>query len=466
MTRGLEEAFRYVDDSQERFIADLVELCRQPSVSTSGEGMAEMPEALTRMLGRYGFSVRVIPTGGYPIVYGEIDVGADRTLLCYKHYDVQPPDPLHQWDSPPFEPTLRDGKLYARGVADVKGGIASFLHAVDALRQGVGSIGVNLKFLIEGEEEVASRHLEEAVLGNKDLFSADVCIWENAFKDHQDRPMIRIGNKGMCYLELRARNLRIDHHSRWAAVLPSSAWDLVWALSSLKDRQEHVLVDGFYDGVRPVTPDEQRVLESLAMDAEPLKRESGASHLLNGAEGGRLAEMLYTRPTCNIAGMVAGYTGEGSKTVLPAEAVAKLDLRLVPDQDPVDIYNKVKRHLEERGFAGIEVRMLSATWPSKTPVSHPFVQLVLKAGEMAYGVQPVVEITSAGSGPRYVFSQWTDMPMVALGVGYAGSQNHAPNENIRIKDYLEGVKHLAATLYLYSRALTPHGEVRDSETGG
>ena len=282
-----------------------------------------------------------------------------RTLLFYNHYDVQPPEPLELWEHPPFEPTLQDGKLYGRGVSDDKGHIAARLHALDALLAVDGDLPCRVKFVIEGEEEVSSKHLPEVVRAHKRRLGADACVWEFGGVDHEDAPLQYLGLRGICYVELSVETGSIDAHSGiGGSIFPNAAWRLTWALASLKGPDERIRIPGFYDPVRPPSARDRELMAALPETADEYRTRYGLAGFLRGLEGGvelRLAEVF--EPTCTICGLTSGYQGPGSKTVLPARASAKVDFRLVPDQTPEEVLRELRAHLDAEGFADVRDRL-------------------------------------------------------------------------------------------------------------
>ena len=448
----MNKAFEYIDRNMDRFVQELQTVCRQPSISAQQIGMEDMAQMVAGVMSRVGITTKIVPlTGGFPIVYGELRGETDRTILFYNHYDVQPPEPLDEWSSDPFAAAIRDGVLYARGAADDKGCLLSRIHTVEAILKTAGRLPVTVKFLVEGEEEVGSPHLAAFVENNKQLLAADAYVWEYAAKDEYDNPTVCLGNKGMCAVELFVEGANTDFHSMFAPIYVNAAWELIRALATLKNREEEILIEGFYDDVDPITAEEKEALRCIPGDEETLERRAGVESLLLDATGEEAIKRLYTAPTCNICGIQSGYTGEGIKTILPGRAMAKLDFRLVMNQDPEDILKKLRRHLDSQGFESAKIGKTKKYWPSKTPVTSPFVEIVRQAARQAYNKDIVVLPTSAASGPRYVFSNWSTAPIVALGVGHSGSRIHAPNENIRLEDYRQGIRHIAAVIQEYGK---------------
>lgn len=442
----------YLQANLETSIAELARLCAIPSVSAQGRGLKECAELVAAMLRQRGFAVEVMPTGGAPVVFGERKGQADKTLLIYNHYDVQPPEPLELWESPPFEPTLRDGKLYARGVSDDKGHLVCRLHAIDALLQARGELPCNIKFIVEGEEETSSLHLHEFIEDHRQLLAADACLWEFGGVDHRDVPIQYLGMRGICYVELTVATAHSDAHSGLGgSIFPNAAWRLVWALNTLKGPDERIRLPGFYDSVRLPSERDREFLAALPDMAEDYKERYGVEYFLKSLSGVELRQAEVFEPTCTICGFSAGYEGPGSKTVLPARASAKVDFRLVPDQTPEEVLIKLRNHLDSQGFTDIEITYLGGEPPARTDPDHPFVQLVVETAEAVYGSPMLIQPMTGGSGPNHPFIHLLNVPIATAGVSYPGTQSHAPNENLRLDLYLKGAKHVTRILDEFGR---------------
>jgi acetylornithine deacetylase/succinyl-diaminopimelate desuccinylase-like protein len=443
-----EKLDHFIDSNLERSISELSRLCAQPSVAAQNWGLQECAELVGEMLSNRGFKVQVLPTGGAPVVFGERRGSSDKTLLFYNHYDVQPPEPLDLWDSPPFEPTLRDGKLYARGVSDDKGHITSRLFALDALLESQGDLPCNVKFIIEGEEETSSIHLHDFVENNQELLNADACIWEFGAVDHRGVPIQHAGMRGICYVELSIETADLDAHSGLGgSIFPNAAWRLVWALNSLKGPDERIRIPGHYDSVIPPSEKDRQYMQALPDVADEYKGRYGLDHFIKDLTGGlelRIAEVF--EPTCTICGLTAGYQGPGSKTVLPARASAKVDFRLVPEQRPDQVLQGLRSYLDSQGFEDIEITFLGGEPPARTDPQDPFIQLVVKTAEPVYGQKMQIIPLIGGSGPNYPFIHYLNLPVATAGVGYPGSQAHAPNENMRLDLYVKHAKHMIRVL--------------------
>ncbi len=443
---------KYLESHLTESINELSRLCAQPSVAAQKWGMDDCANLVGEMLRKRGFFVEILPTGGAPVVYAERIGRSDKTLLFYNHYDVQPPEPLDLWETPPFEPSVRDGKLFARGVSDDKGHIVSRLFAIDAIlntNQNLSgedpALPCNIKFIIEGEEEISSIHLHEFVVEHKEKLAADVCIWEFGGVDFRDVPMQYLGMRGICYVELSVETAHIDAHSGLGgSIFPNAAWRLVWALNSIKGPDEKINLPGHYDHVIPPTTRDRQLMEALPEVADEYKQRYGIKNFLKGVEGGvdlRLAEVF--EPTCTICGLTAGYQGEGSKTVLPAYAKAKVDFRLAPGQMPEQVISALRSHLDQNGFQDVQITFLGGEPPARTDPDDPFIKLVVDTAADVYEHPMELVPMIGGSGPNYPFIHELKVPVATAGVGYPGSQAHAPNENMRIDLYLKGAKHIA-----------------------
>src|SRR5437660_6145341 len=373
----VDSVIAYLDEHANDAQALLERLCRQPSVVAQGLGMPQMSDLIEALLSETGFKTqRLFAEGAPPAIYGELPGRSPYTILLYNHYDVQPAEPFELWDSPPFEPTVRDGKLYARGVCDNKGEIASRLTAIRALRAVLGELPITLRWIIEGEEEIGSPHFGAIASKYAALLHADGCFWEGEGFGPTGRPELLLGTKGLLYVQLDVQGTGIDAHSGSAPILPSAAWRMVQALATLRTPEGRVRIPGFYDAVlTPTVAQLAAIADQPNMDAE-LREAYHVEQFANGLSGTALIERQCFAPTCTIAGLVSGYTGEGSKTVLPAKAMAKIDFRLVPNQEPLDILAKLEAHLKAAGYDDIKVTVFGRAEPVVTPIDEPLVQRI------------------------------------------------------------------------------------------
>lgn len=449
----VESMDRYLQENLPASIEELKRLVAQKSISAQNLGLKECAELVANMLEKRGFHVKVNPTAGAPIVTAERKGRSDKTLLFYDHYDVQPPEPLELWLSEPFQPEERDGMLFGRGVSDNKGNIVNRLFAIDSMLDALGELPCAVKFLIEGEEEISSANLEEFVFSHQTELKADACIWESGGVDQNDVPTQYLGLRGICYVELEVETASMDVHSGLGGtIFPNAAWKLVWALHSLKNEKEEILIDGFYDDVLPPSQEDLEFFKAMPDAAQDYRTRFGVKEFLQGMQGGfelNLAEAY--KPSCTICGLTSGYQGKGSKTVLPARASAKIDFRLIPDQKPHRILELLRRHLDAHGFQDVKITDLGGEAPSKTSASHPFVQLVVDTAKEVYGVPMQIVPLSGGSGPNFIVQEALHVPIASLGAGYPGTGAHSPNENIRIADYLKSAQHIVRVLDAFGK---------------
>jgi acetylornithine deacetylase/succinyl-diaminopimelate desuccinylase-like protein len=429
-------------------IEDLRRLVRVPSVAAQRRGIPEAAEAVRALLEGEGGRVTLLSDGGAnPVVVAEFEGRSPRTLLFYDHYDVQPAEPLDEWTVAPFDVTRRDGLILGRGVADNKGDLMTRVAALRLLKAVYGGLPCRVKFVVEGEEEISSVHFGAVTRAHADLLRADACIWEYGERDAEERMHIVCGMKGIAYLQVEARTASVDLHSSFGAVIEGAATRLVWALATFKDRTGRVLIPGHYDRVRRPTPAEEAAIAEIPPDVvEEMRERVHVEELIGGVRGAEAVRQLLLAPTCTICGIWGGYTLDGSKTVLPAAAHAKVDFRLVPDQDPHEVARNVRRHLDAQGFRDIEVTVLGGEYPWRTDLGDPFVGLVRGVVTETTGRATLLYPTSAGTGPMYDLGPVLGIPMVSVGSGYWGSRAHAPDENVREHDFRETIALMARLL--------------------
>jgi acetylornithine deacetylase/succinyl-diaminopimelate desuccinylase-like protein len=449
--------FKNIDLYLEKYLGQsLDELKRyvsQPSISAQNIGLKECAQLVKEMLEQRGFKAEIMSTEGAPVVFAERKGKSNKTLLIYNHYDVQPPEPLELWESPPFEPEIRNGKMYGRGVSDDKSHLTSRLFAIDAILKEDGDLPCNIKFIIEGEEETASLHLHDFVRVHKDKLKADACIWEFGGVDHREVPMQYLGLRGICYVELTVEALGTDVHSGLGgSIFPNAAWRLTWALNSLKGPDERIRIPGFYDDVKSPSPRDRELMAKLPNVEEEYKNRYGVKEFIKGLKGGIDLKMeeVFT-PTCTICGLTSGYQGPGSKTVQPARASAKVDFRLVPEQRPDDILKKLRKHLDAEGFKDVEIKFLGGEASARTDPDDPFIKLVVDAAKEVFEMPMELVPMVGGSGPSYPFVHDLGLPVATAGLGYPDTRAHAPNENIRIDLYLKHARHIARVIKEFAK---------------
>jgi len=443
----------YLEKNLNHSLEELKVYVSQPSISAQNIGLKECAQLVKEMLEKRGFQTEVMSTDGAPVVYAERKGKGDKTLLIYNHYDVQPPEPLELWASPPFAPEIRDEKMYGRGVSDDKSHLTARLFAIDSILENEGDLPCNIKFIIEGEEETASLHLHEFIKQNKQKLKADACIWEFGGVDHRDMPMQYLGLRGICYVELSVESLGTDVHSGLGgSIFPNAAWRLTWALNSLKGPDERIRIPGFYDEVRPPSERDRELMAKLPDVEKEYKERYGVKEFLKGLKGGTdlKVEEVFA-PTCTICGLTSGYQGPGSKTVQPARASAKVDFRLVPNQKPEDILKKLRAHLDTQGFEDIYVEYLGGEAAARTDPNDAFIKMVADTSMEIYGAPMQIVPMVGGSGPNYPFVHDLGLPVATMGHGYPDTRAHAPNENIRLDLYLKHAKHMARVIKEFAR---------------
>jgi len=440
-------AFAYVEKRFDDFVADLSEYAGVPTISAQNKAFEEGAAATVRLLKRYGITATRLPVPGGPdlVVADVVEDPSLPTIALYNHYDVQPVDPLNEWKSDPFRPELRGDVLYGRGVADTKGNTAAQCLALAALRETRGKLPVNLRFVVEGEEEMGSPHLLPFADAHPEVFRADAATIEGCDHDERGLPLFYMGSKGILSVQVEARTAAVDQHSSIATVVPNAAWRLIHALDALRDQDGRVLIKGFYDGAAKPSKEELAYLRRNAWDPKDWERTYGTKLLVKGSRQERLLAFLY-RSTCTIDGIWSGYTGEGHKTVNPAVARAKLDFRLVPGQRPDAVYRKLLAHLRAKGFGDLQVEKHSVFEPAGTPVSSRISRSIIAATEIVYGKTPSIFPWMAGSSTTWYFTRVGTPAVGGPGVGWTGERIHAPNENIRLPDARNAIKAIAAMM--------------------
>ncbi|HYM67234.1 MAG TPA: M20/M25/M40 family metallo-hydrolase, partial [Patescibacteria group bacterium] len=431
----------YIAKNSKRFVDELKELCAFPSISNHGQdAVRPARDWLAARLARFTDRVETLEAGGMPALYAEVAGAGRRRLLLYQHYDVQPVDPLDLWDSPPFEPREKDGRIYARGVADDKADVMARIHAVETLKQ-IGELPLTLRFLVEGEEEIGSKTFEKIAHDHTEKLSADGCLWESGSSfDDAGRPTLQFGCRGLLYVQLRVRMLDFDQHSGFASIYPSAAMYLIGALASLRDQDMNIKLDGFYDKVVKPTEADRRMMATIDPEVEKRRQLVGFESLVRNPEASQVIEQMLFTPTCNIAGVTTGYQGPGSKTVLPAEATAKLDFRLIPDMDPADVLAQLRRHLDEAGFEKVEIVWSDAEKPARSDPGSEVAKSVIESVRELYG-EPILWPFMPATGPMHPVVSDLGIPTVLpVGVGRPDNRVHAPNENIHASDYINTVR--------------------------
>lgn len=436
-----------IDAQRDETLADLMRLVAQPSISAQNIGVRECAALEMELLRKAGLEPRLLETSGHPMVYAEwLNAPGKPTVLFYGHYDVQPPDPLELWDSPPFAPEIRDGRIYGRGVADNKAQHLSHIAAIRAWLTAIGSLPVNVKIILEGEEEVGSPHLAEAVAIWKDLLTADLVYTSDGPVTDDRYPELSFGCRGVLHIELRSTGPNRDLHSgHWGGVAPNPIWTLVRALNTMLDDTNRILIEGFYDNVNEPTSGARAAMNALPFGIGEAIGRIGLSKMTPPADL-PYADRIMAQPTLNIAGFNGGYGGPGSKTIIPGKASVKIDIRMVPDQHPDEIWEKVSAHIANHA-PDVEIsRQNGGMIPSHTPIEHPLADVVRDAIEVGFGKRPIDIPLTGGSLPDAVWTKTLGLPSFLVSYGDPPQANHSPNESYAVTRIWQGINTSAALL--------------------
>lgn len=425
----------YVDKNFSALISDLQKLIQQPSVSAKNLGLEECSGLIVQMMKKSGIKAEILRIRKEitPAIYGEVrsKQNPGKTLLFYNHYDVQPEEPLELWDDEPFSGKIKGNKIFGRGSADDKGELITRIKAVEAFLKTTGDVPCNIKFFIEGEEEIGSVHIEDYLKKYQKKLSCDAVIWEFGYVDEKDRPIISLGMKGLLYVELSKMESIRDAHSSLAVIIENPAWRLVEALKTLRDTDGKILIKDWYKEVDKFTNEDLKIIASEPFDENSFKKEYGIGKFVGNKKGVAIKKALVGEPTCNIAGFTSGYEGPGAKTVLPSKALVKIDFRLIPKMDPQKQLFRLKKHLKENGFGDIRVNLIHGEAAARTKISDPFVKTVKKAADDSFGTS-TISVSSAGTGPMFSFVKFLNSPCIAIGSTYVFARIHSPNEFARI----------------------------------
>jgi acetylornithine deacetylase/succinyl-diaminopimelate desuccinylase-like protein len=443
-------AVDYARQNYQRFLDELKALLRIPSVSTLPEHAGDChfaAEVLAADLAKIGMeNVRLIETAGHPLIYADwLHAAGKPTALVYGHYDVQPPDPLDEWLSPPFEPTERNGNLYARGAVDDKGQVVAQVKALESLLAATGALPINVRVLLEGEEEVGGDGIASYVASKPADLEADFALVSDTELFAPGLPTLCVGLRGMIYTELEVRGAKTDLHSgMYGGAAPNPFFALAQILAKLKDEDGHILIPGFYDDIIPPSPEELAAWQSLPFDEEQYRISEVGSKQLVGEAGYSVLERTWARPTLDVHGIPGGFTGAGAKTVIPAKALAKVSMRLVPGMTPAKSFALYKSFVEKIAPAGVdvEVRLIHSGDPCLIPVDNPYIQAATRALHEVWG-KDTVFIRSGGSIPIVGdFARHLGLPSVMMGFGLPDDNLHAPNEKFHLKNFALGIESL------------------------
>lgn len=443
----MEQVLSYIESNNERYLGELRELLAIPSISSQSDHVPDMrrcAEWVAQHMRTIGMqNVQIMDTPGHPVVYSEwLGMPGKPTVLLYGHYDVQPVDPVNLWTSPPFEATIRNGSLYARGAADDKGQVFIHLKSIEAYMRNVGSLPVNLKMIIEGEEEVGSEHLEGFVKEHKELLKADLVLISDSSMFAKGIPSVCYALRGLAYMEVELTGPNTDLHSgSFGGSLHNPIQALSEMIASLHDKSGRITIPGFYNDVRPLTKAERAAFKKLPWNDKKYAKQLGLKQLY-GEKGFTTLERLWARPTLECNGIWGGYTGEGAKTVIPSKAFAKISMRIVPDQTSVKIARLFEKHMKKIALktVDVKVRMLHGGEPAITPIDSPGVRAAAAALQKGFGKRPLFQ-REGGSIPIVVqFKRLLGLDTVLLGFGVPDENAHAPNEFIHLDNFFGGIK--------------------------
>jgi acetylornithine deacetylase/succinyl-diaminopimelate desuccinylase-like protein len=442
----MDHVVSFIHQQKDRYIEELVEFLKIPSVSSDSrrqEDMERCARFVAELMRKAGLKrAEVFKTPGHPVVYGEWCEAPGRpTILVYGHYDVQPVDPVDLWTSGPFDPTIREGQMYARGSADDKGQVYIHFAAVEAHLRQNGRLPVNVKFLIEGEEEVGSPHLDRFVSDRKEMLRSDVVLISDTAMFQRGLPSICYGLRGLAYYQIDLRGSHTDLHSgSFGGAVANPAFVLAQLLASLKDRNGKVTIPGFYKDVKPLSARERKEFKRLPFSEVKYARELGAP-ALSGEKGYSALERAWARPTFEVNGLLAGFTGEGAKTVIPAVAMAKVSMRLVPEQEPGKIGKLFERHLKKicPKSVQLQVTRMHGGQPWMAELDHPAIRAAAKAFEKGFGKRHVFTREGGSIPVVATFAQVLKVPSVLMGIGVPDENAHAPNEKLDLGNFHGGI---------------------------
>ena len=425
---------KQVDKNFPHLISSLQSLIRQPSVSAKNQGIEECAKLVAKIMKKSGIPSQILSLEGVaPVVFGEVKSkqNTDKTLLFYNHYDVQPAEPFSLWENDPFSGKIIGNKIFGRGSSDDKGELVTRIFAVKSFLDAYGDVPCNIKFVIEGEEETGSTNIEKYLRKYKKKFSCDGVIWEFGYVDPKNRPIIGLGMKGLLYVELTAREAKRDAHSSLAVLIKNPAWRLIESIKTLRDSNGKILIKDWYKEVQSFSKTDLKIINSEQFDENSFKAEYGIKEFVGNKSGLEAKKALVGAPTCNIAGFVSGYTEDGAKTVLPATAVAKIDFRLVPNMDPKKQVLRLKKHLKQKGFGDIKVKVYHGEAAARTSPNEKLVSDVKDAADETFG-KSILNVSNAGTGPMHSFIKVLKAPCVSIGATYMFARIHSPNEFARI----------------------------------
>lgn len=445
----------YVDQNADRLVSELQTFLRQPSISTVNYGMEECVNLLMAELTKLGLSAQVLKLdGAFPAVLAMSDSQEEgrKRLFIYNHYDVQDPDPVDKWTTPPFSADIRNGHIYARGATDDKGNLYANIKALETLKAVLGSIPKGIKLFVEGEEEVGSPNLEAYLSQFSDILQADAAVSCDRGVHESGRPQMYLGCKGLMRMEINCHRAKRDVHSGQAPLIPNAAWDLIRLLNSMVDENNQVIIPGYTEGIIPPRESELALIKTIPMDAKDYMEEYQIDRVNSSpTDSNSMVETLLYRPTCNISGFKSGWIGERAKTIVPCEAMVKMDWRLIEGLTPESAAEKVMSFIEASPYGDFDVTLGHGVMPYKVSPEDEFVKTACAMAQKVYGEDPVVWPYLDGTGPFGIFHKHIggDIINIGLGAPFSTANTHAPDENISIHQYLTGIKYMACLIYEY-----------------
>jgi len=446
----MQEFYRYVEDHSREYISELQRLLREPSIGSNTVGISTTVSLLEKIMRRMGCEVhQIVIQDSKPFLFAEIGEG-ERSILFYNHYDVQPVEPLNHWEFGPFMAEVKDGHIYARGAADNKGNLFARLAAVETYLKVNGPLPCRVKFLFEGEEEVGSPHIEAFVRRHAEMLNADLCFWESGTVSQDGRPLLSFGMKGLAYLEMRCRTLPSDVHSSWAPIIDNPAWRLLYAMSSIRNETGELTIDGLADHIEKISDEEKQGLADVEFDFRFYRDFYKLREFLNPADERQLLERYFFSPTSNISGIHSGYTKAETKTVIPHEAWANLDFRLVPNMSPELVVGLLRSHLNRRQYHDVDLTLKCGLAPYRCQPRREILDEVGAACREVFHGEPIFVPMMAASGPMHHVCSPHRLPVISFSIAHPGSHIHAPNENIRIQDLLRGIMFIGRILETFS----------------
>jgi len=452
---ALGDVHEYVDQNAERFIDELCDFVRQPSQTGLIDNVREGAAYTARLAERSGWQAEIVEVGELaPIVLAERPgPPGSKTLLLYSHYDVISPEPVGEWTYPPYSATRIDGRIFGRGATDAKANVLSFLKAAESFAAARGQPPVGLKLILEGEEERGSGNLHEFMDRYEDRLQADAALSFDGGIDASGVPKIGLGTSGMLYVELTATGARKELHSAGARLYVNPAWRLVWALACIKNQDERILLEGFYDDVAPPSEQDRRLMAAMPWNDQRQLDDAGLSSFLTGVRGLEAIERLLFQPGLAICGIVSGFTGEGPKAVIPNRATAKLEFRIVPNQTPERTLEQLRSHLQSRGFEDIRIDVISMVETAKTDPDADIVRATIAAARELYGGEPMLKPTEEFAGLQGAWlGRRLGIPGVQTGVGPPGHRGHATDEFVTEEAFIRGIKYAAGIFDHYARS--------------